>query len=504
MTITIDTFKTAAHHTIYDACTPAWSPIFAYDVSHARTIEEQAEWLERATQPTDAPAAETVWEESWYCGDTTTIDVDTASQEADTAALTRGAEDRLYHQRAAERAAQKAKKRGPLAFIITTLFILFISLGAGTAAHALTTTAGALTAPATATGDIMATRIEKQTTKPAPAPAQPTATPTAPTTPAQPTATPKAPTLAQLLAKALEAQKDAKTAPQDAPQPQTAKESITLKTALKRALMAPKTGTTECVIYSTLYAAIRIEEVTTPAPAETPKDATEEAQDDENKCAWTISQDMRRVAFMRELKNVSRGRAYCEQITALLNGIDAVDDDYLWKTAAFIGLPEDLAKAIKAQFASKECTEQERQECREALDPHSERITLHRTAIETAAEALARQAPEWSPLLFEEQPAPATLRQAILELQYCIFPIDSSPRARVFRGLEGIDFKTLSTPEDYKQACKAASLRAGEPSAAIPPEARARIIQWRSGTVTSTATATTTTAARLAAVWGMD
>ena len=207
---------------------------------------------------------------------------------------------------------------------------------------------------------------------------------------------------------------------------------------------------------------------------------------------------------MRELRNVARGRAYCEQITALLQAIDAVDDDYIWKTPAFTGLPKELQTAIKDQFESDACTDAEREECREALDPHSERVTLHQAAISTACETLARTAPEWTPLLFEETPAPATLRQAILELQYCIFPIDSSPRARVFRGLEGIDFKTLSTPEDYKTACKAASLRAGEPSTAIPPEARARIIQWRSGTVTTSSATVTSTAARLAQVWGMD
>ena len=353
--------------------------------------------------------------------------------------------------------------------------------------------------PATATATATATPEQAQptatpATATATATATPTATPTA-TTPAPEQAQPKAPTLAQLLARALEAQKDAKTAPQTQEAPQTSKESLSLKTALKRALMAPKTGTTECVIYSTLYSAIRIEEVTTAQP----KDAQAETER-----VWTIQADVRRVAFMRELKNVSRGRAYCEQITALLQAIDAVDDDFLWKTPAFTGLPKELQTAIKDQFESDACADAEREECREALDPHAERVTLHHAAIETACETLARTAPEWAPLLYEEQPAPATLRQAILELQYCIFPIDSSPRARVFRGLEGIDFKTLSTPEDYKTACKAASLRAGEPSTAIPPEARARIMQWRSGTVTTSSATVTSTAARLAQVWGMD
>lgn len=512
-----------AHHTIYTDCTPAWTPTFSYDVSHARTEAEQSAIIERATATqSDAPASESVEDENWFCGDAPT-DPDTANQDADTAALTRTAEDALYHQRAAEQAADKAKKRGPISFIISLLFIILFIGGAATVAHALTTTAGALNMPATATGEtVMATRIDKKqtttttATATAPATAAPaTATPTTPapatqppataTAPEQPTATPKAPTLAELLAKVAEAQKDAKTAPQTQEAPQATKETLSLKTALKRALMAPKTGTTECVIYSTLYAAIRIEEVTTPAPVtETPKDATEEEAPAESKSAWTISQDARRVAFMRELRNVAKGRAYCEQITSLLSAIDQSDDDYLWKVASFTSLDAQLQKAIKDQFEGKGCTDAEREECRTALDPHAERVTLHTAAIETAAEALARTAPEWSPLLFEEAPAPATLRQAILELQYCIFPIDSSPRARVFRGLEGIDFKTLSTPEDYKTACKAASLRAGEPSMAIPPEARARIIQWRSGSVASTSATVTSTAARLAAVWGMD
>ena len=501
-----------------------WTPVFTYDISHARTEAEQADMIERATATqTDAPAAETAEDESWFCGNATApTDPDTANQEADTARLTRTAEDALYHQRAAEQASERAKRRPITSFIITLIILIMCIFSAGTIAHALTTTAPALTtADATAiTGEeVMATRIDnkKQTPKPAtataPAETAPTATAPAETAPTAtaPTQAPEqatapttaTPTLAQLLARALEAQKDAKTATETPKEAQTSKETLSLKTALKRALMAPKTGTTECVIYSTLYASIRIEEVTTAQPAETPAEATEEAQD-AGKRAWTIATDTRRIAFMRELRNVARGRAYCEQVTALLQAIDQTDDDYLWHIPAFTGLPEDLKKAIKSQFEAKECTDAERDECRTALDPHAERVTLHQAAIETAAEALARTAPEWAPLVYEETPAPATLRQAILELQYCIFPIDSSPRARVFRGLEGIDFKTLSTPEDYKAACKAASLRAGEPSTAIPPEARARIIQWKTGSVTTSATATTSTAARLAAVWGMD
>lgn len=468
----------------------------------------------RTPAPAPAPVAVDAWEESWLCSTEAPIDPDTVCQEADTAHLTRTAEDALFERCMRERAEKAAAARRPFAFIITIFFIIIIITGAGTLASAFTQTAPAL-AGAPATGEsIMANKIEKPNRTPKPTtPAQPTAPQAQPTTPQAQQATPATapaapataptPTLAELLARVAQAQKETQK-PAEKPAEKAAEEKgVSLTRALKRALMGPKTGTTECVIYSTLYAAIRIEEVITPAPAETQEEESEEGASETSKRGWELATDARRVAFLRELRNVSRGRCYNESITHLLEAISSTDDDYLWETELFKSLDEELRTAIKERFEAAECTEEEREEARAGLDPQCMRVTLHTGAIRAACDALATAAPEWGPLVYEERPAPATLRTAILELQYCIFPIDSSPRARVFRGLDGIDFKSVSTPEDFREACKAASLRAGEPSPSIPPEARARIMQWRAGTATVSAAASTT-AARLAAVWGMD